>query len=251
MTRRPFVAGNWKMHKTAAEAAEFVARLAAHVPDGADVGVCPPYTALAEAARAAAGARIGVYGQNMHQAASGAYTGEVSAAMLLDAGADGVLIGHSERRQYFHETDESVNAKVAAAHDAGLWVILAVGETESEREAGKTEEVLRRQLEAALAALGGERAAETTIAYEPVWAIGTGRTATPETAQAAHAFVRRVLAELYNDEVAASVRIQYGGSVKPENAAELFAQPDIDGGLIGGASLALEDFAAILRAAAP
>ena len=179
MSRRPFVAGNWKMHKTAAEAADFVARLAAHVPASVDVAVCPTYTALAEAAGAASGLRIAVYAQNMHQAASGAFTGEISAEMILDTGADGVLLGHSERRQLFGETDEGVNAKLAAAHDAGLWVIVAVGETEAEREAGETERVLRRQVEGALRGIGAERVAETTIAYEPVWAIGTGRTATP------------------------------------------------------------------------
>ena len=250
MTRRPFVAGNWKMHKTADEAADFVARLAAYVPNGVDVAVCPPYTALAEAAGAASGLRIAVYAQNMHQAANGAFTGEISAEMILDTGADGVLLGHSERRQLFGETDEGVNAKLAVAQDAGLWAIVAVGETEAEREAGETERVLRRQVEGALRGIGGDRVAETTIAYEPVWAIGTGRTATPAMAQAAHAEIRGIVAELHGDDVAEAVRIQYGGSVKPENAVDLFSEDDIDGGLIGGASLAVEDFAAILAAAA-
>jgi triosephosphate isomerase len=250
VSRRPFVAGNWKMHKTASEAAEFVGRLAAHLPPDVDVGLCPPYTALAEAAGAATGLRIAIYAQNMHQAAKGAFTGEVSAEMILDTGANGVLLGHSERRQLFGETDEGVNVKLAAAHDAGLWAIVAVGETEAEREAGETERVLRRQVEGALRGIASDRAAETTIAYEPVWAIGTGRTATPAMAQAAHAEIRALVTELYDDEVAEAVRIQYGGSVKPDNAAELFAQDDIDGGLIGGASLEVEDFAAILAAAA-
>ena len=250
MSRRPFVAGNWKMHKTAAEAAGLVGRLVAHVPDGVDVAVCPPFTALRAAAEAASGSRIAVYAQTMHQAPQGAFTGEISAEMILDTGADGVLIGHSERRTLFNETDEAVNAKVAAAHEAGLWVIVAVGETEQERERGATEEVLRRQVEAALSGLGAERAAETTIAYEPVWAIGTGRTATPETAQEAHAYIRDVVAEAYDAEVAGDIRIQYGGSMNPGNAADLLAQPDVDGGLIGGASLTVEDFAQILRAAA-
>jgi triosephosphate isomerase (TIM) len=250
VSRRPFVAGNWKMHKTAAEAAGLVGRLVAHVPDGVDVAVCPPFTALRAAVEAASGSRIAVYAQTMHQAPQGAFTGEISAEMILDTGADGVLIGHSERRTLFNETDESVNAKVAAAHEAGLWVIVAVGETGEERERGATEDVLRRQVEAALAGLGAERAAETTIAYEPVWAIGTGKTATPDTAQEAHALIRDVVAEAYDAEVAAGVRIQYGGSVNPGNAAELFARPDVDGGLIGGASLTVEDFAQILRAAA-
>jgi triosephosphate isomerase len=250
MSRRPFVAGNWKMHKTAAEAAEFVGRLSAHLPAEVDVGLCPPYTALAEAAAAANGLRIAIYAQNMHQAANGAYTGEISAEMILDTGADGVLLGHSERRQLFGETDAGVNAKLAAAHDAGLWAIVAVGETEAEREAGETEAVLRRQVEGALRGIAAERVAETTIAYEPVWAIGTGRTATPAMAQAAHAGIREIIAELYDDDVAEAVRIQYGGSVKPDNAADLFSEDDIDGGLIGGASLAVDDFAAILAAAA-
>ena len=250
MSRRPFVAGNWKMHKTAAEAAGLVGRLVAHVPDGVDVAVCPPFTALRAAVEAASGSRIAVYAQTMHQAPQGAFTGEISAEMILDTGADGVLIGHSERRTLFNETDEAVNAKVAAAHEAGLWVIVAVGETEQERERGATEEVLRRQVEAALSGLGAERAAETTIAYEPVWAIGTGRTATPETAQEAHAYIRDVVAEAYDAEVAGDIRIQYGGSMNPGNAADLLAQPDVDGGLIGGASLTVEDFAQILRAAA-
>jgi triosephosphate isomerase len=181
----------------------------------------------------------------MHQLEQGAFTGEVSAAMLLDLGVDGVLIGHSERRQYFAETDDALNAKLAAAHAAGLAVILAVGETEAEREAGETEVVLRRQVETAFAGLGNEEAAVTTVAYEPVWAIGTGKTATPGMAQEAHAFIRGV----FPAGVAESVRIQYGGSMKPDNAAELLAQPDIDGGLIGGASLEVEPFVAILAAA--
>ena len=244
--RQPFVAGNWKMHKTAAEAADFVGRLSAHVPIDVDVALCPPYTALAEAAGAASGLRIAIYAQNMHQAPGGAFTGEISAEMILDTGADGVLLGHSERRQLFGETDEGVNAKLAVAHDAGLWAIVAVGETEAEREAGETERVLRRQVEGALRGIAADRASETTIAYEPVWAIGTGRTATPAMAQAAHAAIRAILAELYDEEVADAVRIQYGG----DNAADLFAQDDIDGGLIGGASLAVEDFAAIIAAAA-
>jgi triosephosphate isomerase len=238
------------MHKTTAEAAGLVGRLVAHVPDGVDVAVCPPFTALHAAAEAASGSRIAVYAQTMHQASQGAFTGEISAEMILDAGADGVLVGHSERRTLFNETDEAVNAKVAAAHEAGLWVIVAVGETGEERERGATEDVLRRQVEAAFAGLSAERAAETTVAYEPVWAIGTGRTATPETAQEAHAFIRDVIAELYDAEVGDGVRIQYGGSVNPGNAADLFARPDVDGGLIGGASLTVEDFAQILAAAA-
>jgi triosephosphate isomerase (TIM) len=247
MSRRPFVAGNWKMHKTAAEAAAFVEALRGRIPAGVDVAVCPPFTALADTVRAAAGSDIAVYAQNMHQAEKGAFTGEVSAGMLVAAGVDGVLVGHSERRQLFGETDAAVNAKVARAHAAGLQVILAVGEAAAEREAELTEEVLERQVTAGLDGLDSEQVAATTLAYEPIWAIGTGLTATPQIAQAAHAFIRGRVAELHG--VGARVRIQYGGSVKPENAADLFVQPDIDGGLIGGASLEPDDFAAIVAAA--
>jgi triosephosphate isomerase len=183
----------------------------------------------------------------MHQAESGAFTGEISAAMLLAAGADGVLVGHSERRQLFGETDAAVNEKAARAHAAGLRVILAVGETAEEREAALTEIVLERQVRAGLDGLSAGQVAATTIAYEPVWAIGTGLTATPEIAQSAHALIRGLVERLHG--VGEQVRIQYGGSVKPGNAAELFSQPDIDGGLIGGASLEPDDFAAIVAAA--
>jgi triosephosphate isomerase len=248
MSRRPFVAGNWKMHKTAPEAAAFVAAFAGSLPEGVDVAVCPPFTALAAAVAAAEGSAVAVYAQNMHQAEQGAFTGEVSAGMLLDAGVDGVLVGHSERRQLFGETDEGVGEKAARAHAAGLRLILAVGETAEEREAALTEIVLERQVRAGLAGLTAEQAAATTIAYEPVWAIGTGLTATPEIAQAAHGFIRGLVEEVHG--VGERVRIQYGGSVKPDNARELFSQPDIDGGLIGGASLDPADLAAIASAAA-
>jgi triosephosphate isomerase (TIM) len=248
MSRRPFVAGNWKMHKTAPEAAAFVAAFAADLPDGVDVAVCPPFTALAAAVESARGTPVAVYAQNMHQAEQGAFTGEVSAGMLLAAGVDGVLIGHSERRQLFGETDEGVNEKAARAHASGLRVILAVGETAEEREAALTEIVLERQVCAGLDGLTAEQVAATTIAYEPVWAIGTGLTATPEIAQAAHAFIRGLVDGVHG--VGERVRIQYGGSVKPDNARELFVRPDIDGGLIGGASLDPADLAAIAAAAA-
>jgi triosephosphate isomerase (TIM) len=242
MSRRAFVAGNWKMHKVASEAGPFVRELAMRVPGSADVAVCPPFTALAVAVDAAAGTPLRVFAQNMHQAPQGAFTGEVSAPMLLDLGVDGVLLGHSERRQYFDETDAALAEKVPAALDAGLDVILAVGESEAEREAGETEAVLERQVTAGLAQAGDR---VVTIAYEPIWAIGTGRTATPEMAQDAHAFIRGLLSDAVRD----ATRIQYGGSMKPENAAELLAQPDIDGGLIGGASLEVESFLAIAAAA--
>jgi triosephosphate isomerase len=248
MSRRPFVAGNWKMYKTGDEAAAFIEALAGRLPDGVDVGICPAFTALPDAVRAAAGSGVAVYAQNMHQAEAGAFTGEVSAGMLLAAGVDGVLVGHSERRQLFGETDAGVNAKVARAHAAGLRVILAVGETAEEREAALTEMVLERQVRAGLDGLSPQQVAATTIAYEPVWAIGTGLTATPEIAQAAHAFIRGLVEGVHG--VGELVRIQYGGSVKPGNAAELFSMPDIDGGLIGGASLEPRDFAAVAAAAA-
>ena len=241
--RTPFVAGNWKMHRTASDTGPFVRDLAARLPDGVDVAVCVPFTSLAPAVEAAAGTRLAVYAQNMHQAAQGAFTGEISAGMLTDLGADGVLLGHSERRQYFAETDAALAEKLAAASEAGLAVILAVGETEAQREGGETERVLERQIaESGAATYDGA----LTIAYEPVWAIGTGRTATPEMAEEAHRFIRG----LFPEPAASALRIQYGGSMKPGNAAELLAQPDIDGGLIGGASLVLDDFLAIVSAAA-
>jgi triosephosphate isomerase (TIM) len=240
MSRRPFVAGNWKMHKTADEAAAFVASLAGRMPAAVEVGLCPPFTALAETARAAAGTGIAVYAQNMHQAESGAFTGEVSAAMILAAGADGVLVGHSERRQLFGETDAAVSEKAARAHAAGLRLILAVGETAEEREAALTEIVLERQVRAALDGLSADQVAVTTIAYEPVWAIGTGRTATPELAQEAHETIKELI----------DVPVLYGGSVKPDNAEELLAQPAVDGALVGGASLEVDAFVSIAAAAA-
>jgi triosephosphate isomerase len=236
------VAGNWKMHKTPSETGPFVADLTARLPDGPEVAVCVPFTSLAEAVRAAAGSPLRVYAQNMHQAAQGAYTGEISAAMLLDLGVHGVLLGHSERRQYFGETDGALAEKLAAADAAGLDVILAVGETEQQREGGDTERVLARQIADSGAA---SHAARLTIAYEPIWAIGTGRTATPELAEEAHRFIRGLLPA----EIGERVRIQYGGSMKPDNAAQLMAQPDIDGGLIGGASLEADAFLAIVAAA--
>ena len=242
MSRRPFVAGNWKMHKTASEAGPFVSELAGRVPAGADVAVCVPFTGLATSVEAAAGTALQVFAQNMHQLPQGAFTGEISAPMLLDLGVDGVLLGHSERRQYFGETDAALAEKLSAALDAGLDVILAVGESEGEREAGETESVLERQVTVGLAPAGDQ---VVTIAYEPIWAIGTGRTATPEMAQEAHAFIRSLLPAALRE----ATRIQYGGSMKPENAGELLAQPDIDGGLVGGASLDAEPFLAIVAAA--
>jgi triosephosphate isomerase len=246
----PLVAANWKMHKTRAEADEF---LAAFVPGAAsfgsvDVVICPPLTALAAAVERCAGTGVRVAAQNMHFEASGAFTGEVSATMLVDAGADAVVLGHSERRALFGETDDALASKVPAALDGGLLPILCVGETEEQRDGGETEAVLRSQVEADLAQAEPARLGEIVIAYEPVWAIGTGRTATPEQAQEAIAFIRSLVAET-SKEAAEAMRIVYGGSVKPGNAAELFALPDVDGGLVGGASLDPGDFTAICEAA--
>jgi triosephosphate isomerase len=225
---RVLVAGNWKMFKGPAETSAFLDVF--RPPQGVDVVVCPPYVSLA----AAVGRGIGVYAQNVHWAQEGAFTGEVSAAMLVELGVDGTIVGHSERRQWFGESDETVAQRCEAALAAGLGVIACVGETEVEREAGATETVLTRQV----AAL--PRHERLVIAYEPVWAIGTGRTATPEIAQEAHALIRSLHETL----------VLYGGSVKPENAAELMAQPDVDGALVGGASLEVGSFTAICRAAA-
>jgi triosephosphate isomerase len=230
VSRVPFVAGNWKMHKTAAEAGPFVAELAGRLPEAVEVAVCVPFTALAAAVEAAQGSRLRVFAQNMHQAEQGAFTGEISAPMLVDLGVHGVLLGHSERRQYFNENDAALAEKLDAALAAGLEVIL-------------TEQVLATQIEGSRAAEVGDR---ITVAYEPVWAIGTGRTATPQIAQEAHAFIR----SQFPAAAAGGLRIQYGGSMKPDNAAELLAMPDIDGGLIGGASLEVEPFLAIAAAAA-
>jgi triosephosphate isomerase (TIM) len=228
------IAGNWKMYKGPAETAEFCIELKRHLEDldGLDVAVCPPYASLAVAVQILAGTDIAVAAQNVHWEAEGPYTGEVSAPMLRELGVYGAIVGHSERRQLFGETDEMVGKRARAAVEAGLSVIACVGETESEREAGDTEDVLRRQV----AVLEAED--NLVVAYEPVWAIGTGKTATPEIAQEAHAFIKRLL----------DVPVLYGGSVKPDNAAELLALPDVDGALVGGASLDVESFAAICLA---
>ena len=228
------------MYKTPSETADFCLALRERLDGlaGVDVAVCPPYTSLAEAVRALAGTEIAVAAQSVHWAAEGPFTGEVSAPMLRELGVYGAIVGHSERRQYFGETDETVARRTVAALAAGLEVIACVGESEEEREGGQTELVLRLQVEA-LADAAPDTAA-LVVAYEPIWAIGTGKTATPELAQEAHAFVKAIL----------DVPVLYGGSVKPENAAELLAQPDVDGALVGGASLEVESFAAICAAAA-
>jgi triosephosphate isomerase len=227
------IAGNWKMFKGPLEAAEFCRQLRDEdLPDEVDVVVCPPYVSLAEAVQALAGTEIGVFAQNCHWADEGAFTGEISASMLRELGVYGTLVGHSERRQHFGETDETVARRARAALDAGLHVIACVGETEDEREAGRTDEVIRRQVSVL------EADESLVIAYEPVWAIGTGKTATPEMAHQAHEVVKSVL----------DVPVLYGGSVKPENAADLLGQGAVDGALVGGASLDVESFAAICRA---
>jgi triosephosphate isomerase len=248
--RRRLVAANWKMNKGVDEAEAFLASLTGHASalGAVEVVVCPPYTALAAAAAIAAGSGIEICAQNVHEAESGAFTGEVSIPMLAELGVAGAIIGHSERRQLFGETDEALARKLPALLEAGMLAILCCGETEAERDAGETEAVLRRQLEADLAAVDPGELGRVVIAYEPIWAIGTGRTATPEQAQEACAFVRGLVAGI-DSAAAAATRVLYGGSVKPANAAELFALPDVDGGLVGGASLDADDFRAICKAA--
>ena len=231
----PLVAGNWKLFKGPAETQEFCLELRERLPslDGVDVAVCPPYVSLQAAVLSLADTEIAVAAQNVHWAESGAFTGEVAPGMLREIGVYGAIVGHSERRQYFGETDEGVARRATAALEAGLFVIACVGELEEERERGETEDVLRRQVSVL------EAHENLVIAYEPVWAIGTGKTATPEMAQDAHEFVKSIL----------DAPVLYGGSVKPENAAELLSQPDVDGALVGGASLEVESFAGICEAA--
>jgi triosephosphate isomerase len=248
--RKPIVAGNWKMNKSLEEAVALASEVHRRVHDAtpAETVLCPPFTALKSVGDVIRESRVALGGQNAHWEPSGAFTGEVSVLMLQDLGCAYAIVGHSERRTFFHETDENVRRRAEAILDAGMRPIVCVGESLEEREAGKTEEVLRRQVETGLVGLG-ERLRDTVIAYEPVWAIGTGRTASPEQAQEAHAFIRGLVRRMAGDGVSEAVRIQYGGSVKPSNAAELFALPDVDGGLIGGASLDAESFVAIVNAA--
>jgi triosephosphate isomerase len=250
MSRTPYVAGNWKMHKTVEEAEVFISGLLPKISsvDNVDVAICPPFTALQAMIDSARGSRVEVYAQNMHEADSGAYTGEVSAPMLAEIDAFGVLLGHSERRQYFNETDGALQAKVVKALEAGLAPMLCVGETEEERESGDTERKLRHQVLEGLEKVPVDQLSRVTLAYEPIWAIGTGLVATPEIAQDAVAFVRALVAH-FDRDAADQVRVLYGGSVKPDNAAELMSQPDVDGFLVGGASLEADSFAAIIEAA--
>jgi triosephosphate isomerase len=236
------IAGNWKMYKGASETTEFCAALRDRESEleGSDVVLCPPYTSLHHAVAVLAGTSIAVFAQNVHWASEGPYTGEVSGAMLRELGVTGAIVAHSERRQLFAETDETAALRVEGALDGGLSVIACVGETEGEREAGETETVLRRQVEALRVVVDEDHLDRLAIAYEPVWAIGTGRTASAEQAEQAHELIKTIL----------EVPVLYGGSVKPDNASELLAQPNVDGALVGGASLELDSFIAICRAGA-
>ncbi len=247
--RKLFIAGNWKMNKTVAEALDLVNGLKRELAavKEVDIAVCPPFTALESVSKAILDSNLRLGAQNMSEHNVGAYTGEICAAMLKEFSVRYVILGHSERRQYQKEPDALIAKKALAAHAAALKPIVCVGETLAEREANQMEKVLETQVKGSLAGLSKEQMTETVIAYEPVWAIGTGKTATTEQAQAAQAFIRGLLAGLFDDTVARKVRIQYGGSVKPGNARELMSQPDVDGALVGGASLAVRDFADIVK----
>ena len=248
MPRTPYIAANWKMNKTVAEAAEFVDALLPRIAATQnDVVICPPFTALSEVVQRRYGTAVKVAAQNMHEEESGAYTGEVSASMLVELDVEAVVLGHSERRQFFGETDEALARKVPAALAHDLEPILCVGESEAARDGGETEEVLERQLQADLAGVEPTDLAKVVIAYEPIWAIGTGKVATAEQAQEACAYIRDVVR--MRGASADDLRVLYGGSVKPGNAAELLALPDVDGALVGGAALDAGDFAAIVEAA--
>jgi triosephosphate isomerase len=249
MSRTKLIAANWKMYKTPEQTREFfhhfLPLVAGHTRD--EIVVCPPYIDLADAMEAVKESSVAIGAQNVHWKEEGAFTGEISAGMLLALGVKHVIVGHSERRQYFGETDDTVNIRLKAALEAGLTPICCVGEVLEEREAGLTDDVLRRQCVRAFHAISAKKAAKMVVAYEPVWAIGTGKTATPEIAAEAHAVIRREATEIFGEEFAGRLRILYGGSVKPENAATLMAQEEIDGALVGGASLDAKSFAAIVK----
>jgi triosephosphate isomerase len=247
--RTPLIAGNWKMNKTVAEAEDFIQSLLPRVStaDNVDVAICPPFTALTPMIDSTRGSRVQVFAQTMHHGNSGAFTGEVSAPMLTELEVHGVILGHSERRELFAESDRALALKVPAALDAGLVPLLCVGETDAERENGDTERKLRHQVQEGLSKVANDRIGEVVIAYEPIWAIGTGKVAEPEQAQEAAAFIRALI-NGRSPEQAQAARILYGGSVRPENADELLALPDVDGALVGGASLEPEAFAAIVAA---
>jgi triosephosphate isomerase (TIM) len=251
--RKPFIAANWKLWGTRAQADEYCERLLELLPDEgrrpADVALCVPFTALDLCVERLSGTGVGVFAQTMSGEENGAFTGEISAAMLTEIGVNGVVLGHSERREHYGETDRALQGKLPAALDAGLRPILCVGESEEERERGETERKLRHQVQEALEKVAPERLPEVTIAYEPIWAIGTGQVATPDIAQEAIGFIRALVGDR-SREAAERVRVQYGGSVKPDNAAEIMAEPDVDGALVGGASLDPEGFARIVAAAA-
>lgn len=247
--RKPIIAGNWKMHKTVQEAKALVTELSAELKDAGDVEivVCPPFTALNAVLATAQGTNVAVGAQNMHWEDQGAYTGEVSPVMLREMGCKYVIIGHSERREYFAETDENVNKKTKAAFKHGLLPIVCVGEKLDHREQGITEQIIKAQVQGGLAGLEKNQVAQLVVAYEPVWAIGTGKTASDDDAQQVIGFIRGVITEMYGQELAEQVRIQYGGSVKPDNIAGLMQQKDIDGALVGGASLDTRNFAGIVK----
>ncbi|MDD5711560.1 MAG: triose-phosphate isomerase [Smithellaceae bacterium] len=247
---RTLIAGNWKMYKTIPEAVDFAERLKEELstlPEGRDVAIAPTFTALHAVSGIIGGSLIKLCAQNLHEAAEGAFTGEISAAMICDAGCSHVIIGHSERRTLFGETDASVNRKMQSALAAGLKPIMCIGETLEQRECGETFSVIERQVKAGLHDLGAGDMAVVTIAYEPVWAIGTGKTATPEQAQEIHAFVRGIVTAVYGSDVAATLPIIYGGSVNPGNISAIMAQPDVNGALVGGASLDVDKFVKIVR----
>ncbi len=250
--RKKIVAGNWKMYKTVSEAMELAKALKVRLGNEVhkvDVVVIPPFTDLLAVAEILRGCGIAWGAQHVHWERAGAFTGEVSAEMIKSTGASYVIIGHSERRQYFGETDETVNRRLAAALQAGLTPIVCIGETLAQRQAGQTFQVLEEQVRTGLHGISPEQVRKTVIAYEPVWAIGTGVNATPEQAQEAHRFIRKLIADLAGDGCAEAVRIQYGGSVKPDNARSLLTLPDVDGALVGGASLQAESFAEVVKAA--
>lgn len=251
--RRAIIAGNWKMNMLQSEAEQLVKGLLDNVGDvtDTDIVVCPTYTSLAKVCDVIKGTNIKLGAQNVYWEKSGAYTGEISPLMLKDAGVEYVVIGHSERRQYFNDTNETVNKRAKACYRYGLTPIICVGETLEQRNENQTESVVKTQITESLAELEGENVARSIVAYEPVWAIGTGLTATPEQAQQVHQLIRGVLAEMFGEEVAQAVRIQYGGSVKPDNVDELMAMKDIDGALVGGAALKVDSFARLVKFSKP
>ena len=252
MARRYFIAGNWKMNNTAAKAVELINGINAQIAGetSVDVAVCPTFTALDASSKALAGSNVKLGAQNMYTKASGAYTGEISAEMLKEFNCTYVILGHSERREYFKETDAFINEKVKAVLENGMKPILCVGEKLEEREAGNTIAVVSKQTSEGMAGLSAEDAQKVVIAYEPVWALGTGKTATPALAQEVHAEIRKVLADLFGAEASENIQILYGGSMKPENADDLLKEKDIDGGLIGGAALKADSFVALVKSAA-